>query len=149
MSLPTDESDYYTEHWVVHFPLPRDDDTAAWLKEHGHDFGVWPITEDAEKLLVWLQFEGFVREATGKGLVLIEFNDLGEVPPESIPPSADQILGRPSTDFVWRHFTGTGRRPPLSYWLQAEAMHKQGQDALAQAAEFGPPAALPPGNSDA
>lgn len=149
MSLPDNESDYYTEHWVVHFPLPRDDETAAWLKERGYAFGVWPITEDDDKALVWFQREGFDREAASKGLVLIDFQDLGEMPPESIPPSADQLLGRPSADFVWRHFTGTARRPPLSYWLQAEAMHHQEQDAAARADEYQPPALPAGGGGDA
>lgn len=76
-----------------------------------------PIPRDEpadEPTLVWLVRESFDRKAASDALVIVEFNDLGEVPPEDIPPKADKQLGRPATDFVWRAFEGVGERAQLA-----------------------------------
>ena len=52
----------------------------------------------------------FDRAAAGDCLVIVEFSDCGELPAEDIPPKAEKQLGRPATDFCWRHFEGVGRR---------------------------------------
>jgi hypothetical protein len=74
---------------------------------------VVPIPKDQpadEDTLVWLTRESFDRQAAGDALTLTTFLDVGEVAPEDIPPKADEQLGRPATDFVWRAFEGVGER---------------------------------------
>ena len=63
-----------------------------------------------EPVLVWLTRESFDRKARADALVIVDFTDLGEVPPEDIPPKVDKQLGRPAADYVWRAFEGVGER---------------------------------------
>jgi hypothetical protein len=74
---------------------------------------VIPVPRDAavsDAVTVWLARESFDRKAASDALVLAEFSDAGEMPPDDVPPKAEKQLGRPATDFVWRVFEGVGRR---------------------------------------
>lgn len=118
-----------TRRYTNTVPLPLSEDAAAVLDS------MWPVDE---ALFVWLVREGFERQAESESLELIEFYDLGEVPPELIPAAVVQQLveaGGKRDEFTWRGFIGVARRSALSHWFEAAAMHYAGQDALAQAQE--------------
>lgn len=102
-------------------PIPRVEEAAPALGS------MWPVDDD---LFVWLIFEGFCRQAEEEALTLTEFHDRGEISPEKIPRESAAPLGRPREDFVWRHFEGVAQRPPVSYWLEAEATDEARQDAI-------------------
>lgn len=74
---------------------------------------VIPVPRDQavdEPTLVWLTRESFDHKAATEALVIVDFQDAGEVPPEDIPPKADKQLGRPAAEFIWRAFEGVGER---------------------------------------
>lgn len=101
----------YTKDYETIFPIPRDEETAAWLAAKGFELGTqWPIDNE---LLVWLVAESFDKAARAFGYELTEFTDEGEVDHEDYPEIGKELLeriGRPAEDFLWRRFTGKARQ---------------------------------------
>jgi len=81
----------YEKRYRATYPIPRDQ----------------PVDD---QVVVWLTRESFDRTAAAECLTIVEFTDLGEIPPADIPPKIDKQLGRPATDFVWRAFEAVARR---------------------------------------
>lgn len=118
-----------THRYETLIPLPRDEEIHHALLEAGIELtAAWPVDDN---LLVYLTWESFARQAENEHLELVEFDDLGEVPPEEISPETVKPFMRPAADFIWRRFRGVAQRPPVSYWLEAESLHDTGQNALA------------------
>lgn len=82
----------YQKKYQTTIPIPRDE----------------PVDGD---VVVWLTRESFNRAAEADALTIVQFNDLGEVAAEDIPPKVEEQLGRPVWDFCWRSFEGIGERP--------------------------------------
>jgi len=105
----TIESEPYTRIYrVPPFPVPRTEEAA---KAVGMPWPLGETDEEVEDTIQWLMREGVERKADADGLVIVEYRDLGETPPENINPLADRQLGRPARDFTWRTFEAVGIRP--------------------------------------
>jgi hypothetical protein len=114
----------YTRRYTSLVPLPRDEQSAELLGSQ------WPVDVS---LFIWLVREGFERRATADALEIIEFNDLGEIAPEDVNPKADEQLGHPAAEFIWRSFEAIAQRPAWSYWLEAESLWREGQQVIGNA----------------
>ena len=71
---------------------------------------VLPGTDD--DVLLWLLRESAEVKATGKFLKVIEFDDLGEIPRDDIPPVGLKQLGPEYAEATFRAFRIVAERDP-------------------------------------
>lgn len=91
---------------------PRLVETEAEAEEFDRPVGAWvPGCEPLDDRLVWLMRESFQRQAESNGLVLTDFQDLGEMASADVSPNAERDLGLPASEMVVRVFEGTARKP--------------------------------------
>lgn len=87
-------------------------ETEAEAEEFGRPVGAWvPGCEPLDDRLVWLMRESFEVKAAANGLVLTNFQDLGELAAADVSPNAERDLGLPASEMVVRVFEGTARKP--------------------------------------
>lgn len=83
----------YTKTWTLRIPVNDGDD---------------------EDLLVWLTRESAETTAAGLLLEVVEFDDLGWVDPEDIPPLGVKQLGEQYSGCRFRQFRVVARRPQVA-----------------------------------